>query len=131
MGKIRKSLLVGKGHIAEPEDIGTSDDAFPEFSLTYVRKGFDVRDCTQEDRAHLAATLSDLSKRTWKELKTLHRHKGGFEIIRQLAPELPEKWQGALPIAFRFSGMKPVIGVRDRQVFHIIWIDPAMKKYRH
>ena len=131
MGKIKKSPPIGKGRIAKPEDVAPPDEEYPEFSFIHVQKGYDVRDCTQEDRAHLAATLSDMSKRTWKELKNLDRHKGGFELIRQLESELPKKWQGSIPMAFRFSRMKPVIGVRDRQVFHIIWIDPKMKKYKH
>lgn len=110
---------------------GSADDMAPEFSLSHVRPGFSPKDCERDERAALMTTLQDISSRTWGEIKKLHRHKGGFEQLPQLRDRLPPAWRDSMPIAFRFLGMAPVIGVRVRQTFHILWVDAKMRLYRH
>ena len=110
----------------------STDDKHPKFSLELVQPGFDVRDCKdRNDRGNLMMTLSDMSKMPWFEIKRLDRHKKGFETIEELRERLPQKLRDMTPIAFRFSDMKPVIGVRVEDVFYIVWIDHDMKLYKH
>jgi hypothetical protein len=34
-------------------------------------------------------------------------------------------------LAFRFCGKAPMIGYRENEIFHIIWLDPKFKAYNH
>jgi hypothetical protein len=34
-------------------------------------------------------------------------------------------------IAFRFCGKAPMVGYRDENIFHVVWIDRAFSLYDH
>jgi len=93
-----------------------------------------LSDCNTEEKAAFADTLHKLSQLPWVQLKQSSRHGVGYEKISR------EAIQSGIPkhitedvnfIAFRFHGLKPMVGYRDGNIFHILWLDRAFKLYKH
>ncbi|WP_300674673.1 hypothetical protein [Desulfoluna sp.] len=63
------------------------------------------------------------------------RHGMGYEKIAtsSLNTELPAHLSGqdVNLIAFRFNGKAPMVGYRDKSVFHILWVDRDFTLYDH
>lgn len=58
----------------------------------------------------------------------------GFEKIEpsQVRQSLPSSvTEDVNLIAFRFSGKAPMVGYRDGQVFHVLWLDHDFSLYDH
>lgn len=82
----------------------------------------------------LVQHLKILSSMTWQEIQNSSRHKLGSETIPRgqirepIPPCLPEK---NAVLSFRYSGMKPFIGIRNGRVLDVLYIDPSMDIYDH
>ena len=110
------------------------DDQRPVFSFEHLVKGHSVKDCEKRDQAALALKLQTLSQLTWGEIKLEDRHKNGFEkipcdIIK--APKPAVITPDVTLIAFRYSGLKPMVGFRKDRIFYIVWLDKNFKLYDH
>ena len=111
-----------------------TDDERPIFSLLYIDKAYCLSLCTQEEKAAFADTLLHLSRIQWKTLKTTGRHGCGCEKIDR------QSIKGSIPthitddtyfLAFRFYHMAPMVGYRQGNIFHIVWIDRGYSLYQH
>lgn len=112
-----------------------SDDLLPPiFSLEKVEDDDCITKCEKDDRAAFAVAFRKLSQFSWQELRTKDRHGLGYEIInrtslrRSIPPSITEDVKF---IAFRFSGMKSMVGYRDKRIFYIIWFDDSFDVYDH
>ena len=104
----------------------------PLFSFEHMVDGFCVKSCQQVERSEFALSLHKRGKLSWRDIRHSGRHQLGFEKIERLRVPLPVKVTPDVKIiAFRFHGKKPMLGYRDGRVFHIIWVDPKMKTYKH
>jgi hypothetical protein len=106
----------------------------PIFSLHYICKGYCISDCTKDEKAAFADTIRKLSQCTWLQLKQSDRHKLGYEIIDKnsiRAPIPSHITEDVNIIAFRFCSLAPMVGYRDRAIFHVIWLDRAYSLYPH
>lgn len=112
----------------------------PVFSLTEMQDGiFDLTLCQNEEKCSLIDRIRLLSKITWQQLKSSHRHGIGYEkiefeaIIGQntLKKKTEIENQGYKLIAFRFHGKAPIVGYRDGRIFHLVWIDRDFSLYNH
>ena len=139
-GKIKPPLAGGRERIKIPAQPLESrpDDEAPVFCLRYMHSDYSVRACTREDRASFADALYELSQLTWAQLRQSPRHGKGYEKIPrgQLRVPLPPSLtitEDVDFIAFRFAGMKPMIGFRDRdgRTFRIVYLDPRFQVYNH
>lgn len=90
------------------------------------------------DRDNKAAFADSIYKRrtiTWKEIKQLHRHKLGFEKISRDSVKLnmPNSVTDDVNdfIAFRYNGMAPMVGYRQKDVFYVLWFDHDFTLYEH
>lgn len=110
------------------------DVEFPLFSFQYLDKTHGLDSCNKDEKAALVSTLYKLSQLSWKDLRNAPRHGVGYEKIDR------NSFRVAIPkhitedvniIAFRFSGKKPMIGYRDKAIFHIIWLDRSFEVYDH
>ena len=132
---IRDKTLRKTGVIRTPDVTAVPDnDRTPTFSFAHLEKGYCIQNCEKEEKAHLADTLRKMGKLKWSELLFCNRHGLGCEKIPRKAiqvgiPSIAEKENHF--IAFRFSGMKPMIGWRNHELFQVIWIDPKLKVYKH
>lgn len=106
----------------------------PVFSLHLLNERYCISKCQRKEKADFADTLRKLGKMTWRELKQIGRHKLGYEKISRdsIRTSVPVNLKGdARFIAFRFSGKKPMVGYRDKNIFHIIWLDWNLSLYKH
>jgi hypothetical protein len=124
-----------KGRIkAGADSTGSTDGVPPVFCLRHLVEGWKISDCQREDQANFALTAEKLSRLTWQEIRNAPRHGLGTEKIAR------EAIKSAIPasitedvqfLAVRFSGMKPMVGFRSREIFHVVWLDPAFRLYDH
>lgn len=125
----------GKRFSVPPDSSEPSDDKQPPvFCLRYLRKGFSLPDCTQDEKVAFADRLYEMSQLTWEQLRQAHKHGQGYEKINQ------GSIQSGIPahitpdvnfIAFRFYGKAPIVGYRNRRIFHILWLDRVFTLYKH
>lgn len=125
-----KGSIIRQGEAAAK----SNNDKSPLFCLRHLQDPYCVTSCERDDKAAFAVMLKRLSSLTWQEITQAHRKGLGFEKIARSAIK------AAVPagitedvnfIAFRFNGQKPMVGFRDGEVFHIVWLDRDMKLYNH
>lgn len=111
------------------------DDETPKFCLHFVAAGFDVHALGADQQVSFAKTLQKLSSSTWKDLKLAPRHGQGTELIPkdQIRASIPAQFQDEPRfMVFRYHGKLPMAGVRVRDVYHILWIEPSFGQlYAH
>lgn len=134
--RIKQPALEQRGKLKLPNsgDSLRPDELHPVFSFEYMVSGFDVEGCKKTDRASLALTLLKLSKLTWAQIKQCPRHGLGFETIDRdcIKARIPSVITPDVRLlAFRFSGMKPMVGYRIGRTFFIIWLDRDYSLYDH
>lgn len=106
----------------------------PVFSLYYLRRDFCLSACSKDEKAAFADTLHKLSQITWNEISSSSRHGAGYERIRKdaIRSGIPAHLREDVNfIAFRFFGKAPMVGYRDENIFHVVWIDRAFSLYDH
>jgi hypothetical protein len=106
----------------------------PTFCLWYIDRLYCISCCDHEEKAGFADTLLQLSQMTWNEIRSAHRHGlGGEKISRDaIKRPIPEHVTDDVTfIAFRFSGKKPMVGYRMKEMFHIVWLDRDFTLYDH
>jgi hypothetical protein len=107
----------------------------PKFCLHFLRDGFDVHALDPEKQAAFAKTMQKLASSRWKDLITAPRHGQGSEFIprRQIKAPIPQQFSGEERfLMFRYHGRLPMGGVRVRDVFHVLWIEPEFGRlYDH
>lgn len=106
----------------------------PKFSLEYLDRDFCLSCCTKDQKAALADRLHELSQLTWQQIMQADRHKQGCETIDRNAikASIPACITEDVKIlAFRFSGLAPMVGFRRNEVFFIVWLDRGFSLYNH
>ncbi len=136
MGKKGLKAFDNKGQrfSARPTAHESTEQQPPYFSLRYVASQYCISDCQLQDRAAFTDTIRKLSQLTWMEIKQQSRHTLGYEKIPRTSIKagIPNHIKDDVQfVAFRFSGLKPMVGYRDGAVFHIIWFDNKFTLYRH
>ncbi|GAB6393517.1 MAG: hypothetical protein MdMp014T_2890 [Treponematales bacterium] len=106
----------------------------PCFSFQNTHPRYGAASCDEKQRSDLCLTLERLSALTWTDIEGAHRHGLGAEKISRdaIKPDLP----GGVPksatlLAIRFSGKAPMIGYRERNIFHIVFLDGHFSVYNH
>ncbi len=117
---------------AEEED---ADRLPPKFSLRYLNQHYCLSRCTKDEKAAFADRVRLLSQKSWAELRMCPRHGLGYETIRR------DRIKSGIPcvvtddvniIAFRFHGLKPMVGFRSNDgTFYIVWFDRDFSLYEH
>jgi hypothetical protein len=108
----------------------------PTFSFEKMidATGYSVNCCDSDNQAALTQQLFILSKLTWVQIKGSGRHKLGAELISQnsIRVALPAAVTPDLALlAFRYNGMRPMIGYREGRVYHILLLDHNFSCYQH
>jgi hypothetical protein len=110
------------------------EKAPPVFSLRYLEGEYCLTKCEKDDQVAFALKLHRLSKLTWNEIHSQGRHQFGYEKISRNAIKAPiPKFitEDVNFIAFRFSGIKAMVGYRDGAIFYVIWLDRNFTLYDH
>lgn len=133
--RFRVEPTKGKKVAPRPDEV-SPDSLPPVFSLEYLGKGgFCLTDCERQEQAAFANAIYELSQINWVTIKASGRHGKGFEKITraQIKGSIPPFFTDDIQhfLAFRFDGMKPMVGHRDRRVFYVIWLDRDFTLYNH
>lgn len=123
----------GAPHVRAREPRGESTNRLhPLFSLRHLAAGFRVSDCQRSDKAAFADRLQELAQLTWTQIMLAPRQGIGTETIdhqsvREAIPThvTPDRTL----LAIRFGDKARIIGYREDEVLHIIWIDPEHRVY--
>jgi hypothetical protein len=105
--------------------VGT-DSHTPKFCLKHLQYGYDVKALPEAQQADFAVALQNRANLTWTELTLAPHHGLGSEPIpaAKIRPSVPTVFSDAEDfLVFRYSGLKPMVGVRARDVFHVVWIE--------
>ena len=106
----------------------------PTFCLRYLDPQYCITSCDRDDKAAFADKARRMSLMTWNELIQAPKHGMGFETIARTAIRRPIPThiaEDVTLIAFRFSGLKPMVGYRIDGMFHIVWFDCDFTLYPH
>jgi hypothetical protein len=119
-----------KGHVAP----GGTDQERPIFSFYMLQPKFDIRSCNETEKARLADRIHRLSELTWEKLRNAPKLGLGYEKISRnsINVAIPSHiTEDVNIISFRCWGKAPMIGYRQGQTLHIIWLDPKFAVYDH
>jgi hypothetical protein len=111
-----------------------TDQQSPVFSMRHLAKSHCISRCNQEQKAAFADAMRNLSKMSWIQIRGAHRHGLGTEKIARNAikAEIPPLiTEDVTLLAFRFWKKAPMVGFRDKDVFHIVWFDGDFSLYDH
>jgi hypothetical protein len=117
-----------------------SDEISPEqqppiFSFYKISRTHCVSNCTTDEKGALIDKIYRLSQLTWAEIRSTHNKYGlGYEHIdaKTIYAEIPGDIKGEVTfLAFRFYKTAPMVGYRERRIFHIIWLDRDFTLYKH
>ena len=106
----------------------------PVFCFKYLHSAYDLTQCSRNERLYFLKKLVSFSQMTWAEIQHSPKHGRGSEKINQTslsAPIPPHITKDVVFLALRFHEKKPFIGYRTECIFHIVFIDPKMKAYKH
>lgn len=107
---------------------------YPVFCLRHLQAGYDIDDLDKDDQHHFIKRLRHLSKMEWPAVISAPRHGVGKEnisrrAIRVAMPKLIA--DGTVLWALRYAQRKAMVGWRDGDVFHVVWIDHNFSVYNH
>lgn len=106
----------------------------PIFSFHYLQDSHCISRCNTKQKAAFADTMRLLSKLTWQEIQSSYRHSLGSEKIPRY------RFYATIPnqiaddealLSIRFYDRAPMVGIRRKQIFHIIWFDIDFNVYNH
>lgn len=104
------------------------------FSLQYIQKNHCYSNCQPLEKQAFAEALFKRREMTWKLIAKENRHGLGYEKIERSS--LNVTVPNIVPVdasilAFRFFGLAPMVGYRENDIFHILWLDREFKVYPH
>lgn len=135
-GKRVKKPVANKGGRVTASEPPNYDDKSPIFSLERLQSGdYCLSVLERDDKAAFAMAMFRRKNMTWKQIKQADRHGLGTEKIPRNAIKAPipsfvtEDVKNFL--ALRFSGTKPMVGYRNKDVFFVLWFDGDYTLYDH
>jgi len=135
MSRIRKQMPK-QGNLVRSVDPPNYDHRPPIFSLEKLQPGkYCLSELAQEDKAMFADAIFRRKNLTWNQIKRIDRHGLGTEKIAREAIKAAEPKfiteEVDAYLAFRYNGMKPMVGYRQRDVFYVLWFDTDFSLYKH
>lgn len=111
-----------------------SNSLYPSFSLKYLQNNYHLSDCTNEEKLSFLDALLKRSKMRWCEIEQANKSGLGKENIDRNSIKVPIPSvvkEDAKIWALRFKGKAPMVGYREGEIFHILWIDRDFTLYNH
>lgn len=135
MGRIKKQKPK-QGNLVKSVEPINYDQLPPIFSLEKIQQGkYCLSTLDQEHKAMFSEAIFRRKSISWNEIKRLDRHGLGTEKIPKSAIKAP------IPkfitedvsdfLVFRYKGMNPMVGYRQREVFFVLWFDHDFTLYPH
>ncbi|MEQ3762547.1 MAG: hypothetical protein ABNH15_05765 [Alcanivorax sp.] len=135
MGKIKKPTPKQGSLVKSIEPINT-DKLPPIFSLEKIQSGkYCLSQLNEKNKAMFSDAIYRRKATPWSEIKQQHRHGLGAEKISK------SSIKAAIPkfitedvsdfLVFRYNGMHPMVGYRQREIFYVLWFDHDFTLYDH
>lgn len=136
MKRINKPERKKSAHIPPPTEPINYDAKPPIFSLEKLATGkYCLSEMEQEDKASFADAMFRRRNLAWSAIRNAGRHGLGVEKIKRtsIKAEIPSYVTAEVEdfLAFRFSGLKPMVGYRIRDIFYVLWFDHDFTLYDH
>ncbi len=133
-GKLKADTNQSDRLIVEaPEDY---NKMVPLFSLERLQTGdYCLSELEKDDKAAFADSIFKRKNVTWNQIQQIDRHGLGYEKIKVAAikvtiPKFITEDEHNL-LAFRFSGIKPMVGYRVKNIFYVLWFDHNFTLHDH
>jgi len=108
----------------------------PIFSLEkIVGDNYCFSELDDIDKKQFAESIFKRRNINWKDIYNLPKHTLGTEKIPK------SQIKGSLPnfitedmndfLVFRFSGLKSMVGYREKNIFYVLWFDKDFTLYKH
>lgn len=125
-----------QGNVVKSQEPTNYDSHPPIFSLEKLQPGkYCLSKLDQDHKAMFADAIFRRKSISWNEIKKLHRHALGTEKIAK------SSIKAAIPsfitddvddfLVFRYKGLNPMVGYRQRNVFFVLWFDHDFTLYNH
>jgi hypothetical protein len=125
-----------QGALVKSKEPVNYDEKPPVFSLEKLQSGkYCISGLGQSHKAMFADAIFRRKGLTWSQIKKCDRHGLGTEKITKSSIKAP------IPrfitedvndfLVFRYNGMNPMVGYRQRDVFFVLWFDHDFTLYNH
>lgn len=135
MGRIKKQKPKQGSLVKSVEPINY-DQLPPIFSLEKIQQGkYCLSNLDQEHKAMFSEAIFRRRSTSWNQIKKLDRHGLGTEKIAKssIKAVIPRFITEDVTdfLVFRYKGMNPMVGYRQRNVFFVLWFDHDFTLYDH
>ncbi|WP_340124449.1 hypothetical protein [Methylobacter svalbardensis] len=125
-----------QGDLIKSQEPINYDSKPPIFSLEKLQPGkYCLSILSQENKAMFADAIFRRKSLTWNQIKQLDKHGLGTEKIpkAQIKAPIPRFITDELDhlLVFRYKGLHPMVGYRQRDVFFVLWFDHDFSLYSH
>ena len=140
MSKKHKSRIIApqpeKGTRISAQDSQDYNEKPPIFSLERLQAGdYCLQSLDQSGKAAFAESIFRRRTLKWKEIISAPRHGLGCEKIAKtsIKTALPNFITDDVDhfLALRFHGQKPMVGIRIKDIFYVLWFDHNFSVYPH
>lgn len=129
---MKSSSYKSKHHTGAPE---SSNNRCIVFSFQHIHEKYCITKCETKEQVSFLEKVKRLGKLTWQDCRDAgNKHGLGYEKIKTINVAIPQSLLGKDDItfiAFRFFDRKPMVGYREKEIFHIIWFDRDFDVYDH
>ena len=88
--------------------------------------------CNLEDLNQLMQQMRNLSQLTWNQVDSASRKGLGYEKIPLAEVKAPtDMFKKDRAVVFRFNGEKPMLGYREGNTYHLVYLDHDFTAYPH
>lgn len=136
MKQIKKPARSKGAHITPPPEPPDFNKNPPVFSLEKLTSGkYCFSAMVKDDKASFAEAIFRRKGSSWIDIQKMDRHGLGTEKIARssitaaIPPFITDDVDSFL--AFRFNGLKPMVGYRNRDIFYVLWFDHDFTLYPH
>lgn len=125
-----------QGSIVKSQEPINYDSHPPIFSLERLQPGKYCLSCLdQEHKAMFSEAIFRRKTINWNDIKKLPKHGLGTEKIAKssIKAGIPSFITDEVDdfLVFRYKGLNPMVGYRQRNVFFVLWFDHDFTLYDH
>jgi hypothetical protein len=134
--KIKGNIPLNQGKLIKgPQKIEMPDLDYPVFCFKHLHKDHNLDKCEESEKKSLIEKIVKLSQLSWADIQNAPRHGLGSEKISidSIKPSCPSFLTDDVKflLSLRFDGKKPMLGHRNRFIFHVLFIDRDFTVYDH
>lgn len=136
MGRIKANTTTKTSGISAEQPVINYNKLPIVFSLERLVSGkYCFSSLVNIDKQHFAESIFKRKNLTWEEVMQANKHKLGTEKIpvKAIKENKPNFITDDVDdyLALRYSGLKPMVGIRQKNIFYVLWFDHDFSLYKH